>query len=291
MRMHPIIQLMRVDKPIGIWLLFFPAAWGVMLAPAPRAWYLVPIMLLGAAITRSAGCIINDLTDRRLDANVARTRSRPLASGALKPVYAMALLIALMLVALVIALSLPRTVFMIALCAVPMIAAYPWMKRITGWPQLFLGLTFNLAVLMGWAATGAPLSAAAYWLYAACCFWTLAYDTIYAIQDIADDRAVGIRSSTRTIVESRWLARRTAAPMRLAIGLSYLLMAGCFYRAAALTAGPGLAVPAAAMIVIWGSIQAYQAERAIAAPPGNAGDLFRRNQWLGVALLAAIGLL
>ena len=194
MTLHPLLVLMRLDKPIGIWLLFFPAGWAVALAAAPGT--LLPLlaaMLLGSALTRAAGCIMNDLTDRQLDAQVERTRTRPLASGAVSPRQALALLALLLVLALSLALSLPRAVLALALVAVPMIAAYPWMKRLTWWPQLFLGLTFNLSALAGWLATGQPLSAAAFTLYAASILWTLGYDTIYAIQDMADDATVGIR--------------------------------------------------------------------------------------------------
>ena len=200
MKLIPYLQLMRLDKPIGFWLLYFPASWAVALtASGANLFHLQALMLVGAIITRAAGCIINDLTDRELDQHVARTRERPLASGRLRRGQAYLVLAILLTLALAIALSLPRTVLLIALVALPMIVAYPWMKRITWWPQVFLGLTFNLSALMGWAATGTPLSTAAFLLYAAAALWTLGYDTIYAVQDIADDARIGIRSSARAI--------------------------------------------------------------------------------------------
>lgn len=273
MTLHPLLVLMRLDKPIGIWLLFFPAGWAVALAAAPGT--LLPLlaaMLLGSALTRAAGCIMNDLTDRRLDAQVERTRTRPLASGAVSPRQALALLALLLVLALSLALSLPRAVLALALVAVPMIAAYPWMKRLTWWPQLFLGLTFNLSALAGWLATGQPLSAAAFTLYAASILWTLGYDTIYAIQDMADDATVGIRSSARALGMARirgfaagcyggMLALLALTGVQLGLGWAY---------------GAGLAVAA---------LQAGWQIRHLPCSAARAGALFRSNQWLGLAVL------
>lgn len=275
MKLAAYIALTRFDKPIGIWLLFFPAGWGVALAGSPHAGWLMLVMLLGAAITRAAGCIINDLTDRRLDASVARTRARPLASGALCPREAYILLFALLLAALLLALSLPARVFTLALIALPMIAAYPWMKRLTWWPQLFLGLTFNLGALVGWVATGAPLTLPAFTLYAACVLWTLGYDTIYAVQDMADDAHVGIKSSAR---------RLGAARIRPFVGL-------CYGSMLALLAFSGASVAAAwpyyAGLVLLGAQLIWQV-RALPCDASRAGALFRSNQWGGLALLMGL---
>lgn len=282
MRLTPYIHLMRLEKPIGIWLLFFPASWGVLLSPVYR-WELLPLMLLGAVVTRSAGCIINDLTDRELDAQVERTRQRPLASGAVSVRQALVLLALLGVVALGIALCLPLTAFLWSLVALPMIATYPWMKRLTWWPQLFLGLTFNLGAIIGWAATGAPLAPATFLLYAACLFWTLGYDTLYAVQDMHDDARVGIKSS----------ARRVGTGPRLPhfVGICYLLMLLCF--ACALNMAGLLGHPAAALaIMVSGGLFAKQYQDAARLTPGawQAGALFRANQWVGLVLLAGLAL-
>lgn len=274
--MNPYIALTRLDKPIGIWLLFFPAAWAVGLtALNDNILYLLIVMLAGAAITRAAGCIINDLTDRRLDAQVERTRTRPLASGAIQARQAIALLAALLTLALVLALSLPPRVFSLALIALPMIAAYPWMKRLTWWPQAFLGLTFNLGALFGWLAAGQPLTLPAFMLYAAGIFWTLGYDTIYAVQDMADDAVVGIRSSAR------------------ALGLARLrpFVAGCYGLMLTLLAATGYALECG--VAFWlglgaAALHALWQLRALPCTPERAGVLFRSNQWVGLLIFAGI---
>ena len=273
--MQNYLHLMRLDKPIGIWLLFFPAAWAVAFSGGGATGWLMLMMLVGAAVTRAAGCIINDLTDRKLDAQVARTRDRPLASGAIKPWQAIFLLILLLLLALVLALSLSLSVFLLALVALPMIAAYPWMKRITWWPQLFLGLTFNLGALFGWLATGYPLTPAAFMLYAACVFWTLGYDTIYAVQDMDDDTRAGIRSSAR----------------RLGMGQLRWFVAGCYGLMLALLVATGVTLHAPVLYylgVIMAAAQLLWQVRQLPCTPERAGALFRSNQWPGLMLLLAL---
>jgi 4-hydroxybenzoate polyprenyltransferase len=267
--------LMRLDKPIGIWLVFFPAAWAVLLASPRLDLPLLLLMLAGAVIVRGAGCILNDLADRELDRQVARTRTRPLASGAVTVRQALALLILLGLAALSLLLALPGTVLWPALLAVPMIAAYPWMKRITWWPQLFLGLTFNLGALIGWLATGAALTAPAWLLYSACIFWTLGYDTIYALQDLEDDARAGIKSS----------ARRLGASITLFVSLCYATMLLLLHLATMLAERPMAAsLGLVALHMIW---QLRQLRRHGAA---RAGALFRSNQWLGFILMLILAL-
>jgi 4-hydroxybenzoate polyprenyltransferase len=274
--MHPLLQLMRLDKPIGIWLLAFPALWAVGLAAqdTTQLFTLSATMLVGAAITRAAGCIINDLTDQRLDAHVERTRNRPLAAGRVTRQGAFILLFLLLTLALLIALSLPRAVLYLALLAVPMIAAYPWMKRITWWPQVFLGLTFNLSALMGWATTGHALDATSFMLYGAATAWTLGYDTIYAIQDIADDEKLGIRSTARR-VGNRVITFVTLC--YLAVFILLLIL--------------GIAVdshwPYFIGLVLAATHALWQI-RQLPCPPEHAGAIFRSNQWLGLAILLGI---
>ncbi|MDX2095091.1 MAG: 4-hydroxybenzoate octaprenyltransferase [Alphaproteobacteria bacterium] len=275
MKLAPTLALLRLNKPIGIWLLFFPAAWAVALIGDHDTGRLMLLMLLGAAITRSAGCILNDLADRTLDAQVARTRTRPLASGALTMRYALALLVLLLAAALALALSLPPAVFALALVALPMIAAYPWMKRLTWWPQLFLGLTFNLGALFGWLATGAPLSAPAFTLYAACMFWTLGYDTIYAIQDMVDDARVGIRSSARALG-----SRRIHGFVALCYGLMLALLA---LTGALLQVGVFYYIGLIAL-----AVQLRWQIRALPCEPERAGSLFRSNRWGGLFFLLGL---
>lgn len=268
-------KLLRLDKPIGIWLLFFPSAWAVGLAaPSQTLWPLLGAMLVGAALTRSAGCVLNDLTDRTLDAQVARTRTRPLAAGTIRPRTAWGILALLLLGALMLALCLPPAVFGWALVALPLIAAYPWMKRVTGWPQVFLGLTFNLGVPMGWAATGQPLSDTTLLLYLAACCWTVGYDTVYAVQDMQDDARVGIRSSARSIGTrlKRFVGGCYGVMTGLLMLVGLLHQCGIFYYTG--------------VILVAGHLHGQW--RHLPPTPQAAGSIFNSNQWVGVFLLVAI---
>jgi len=171
----------------------------VALAPGPLAWWLIPLFALGAFAMRGAGCTINDIVDRHLDGHVARTATRPLPSGRVGLKEAVAFVFAQCAVGLVVLLSLPPTAQLIGWLAVPLVIAYPFMKRLTWWPQAFLGLTFNWGALVGYAAANGTLEAPALALYAAGLFWTLGYDTIYAHQDKEDDALVGIKSTARLL--------------------------------------------------------------------------------------------
>lgn len=275
--MHPIFQLMRLDKPIGLWLLFFPASWAVALASTDfgDVILLEILVLFGAFLTRSAGCVINDLTDQNLDREVERTRTRPLAAGTVTRKEAYALLAMLLFTSFIIVLALPDMVLLLAIIAIPMIAAYPWMKRMTNWPQLFLGATFNLSALMGWAMTGAKLDATALCLYLAGILWTLGYDTIYAVQDMQDDARVGILSSARKLgihgIKSfvTWCYGGVLALLLLA-GLLY--GAGIFYYFG----------------VIACAAHARGQINQLPPTPEKAGELFRSNQWFGLFFLVGI---
>jgi 4-hydroxybenzoate polyprenyltransferase len=189
-------MLARLDRPIGWWLLFWPGAWAVALAGgAWDRWPLILWLLLGSIAMRGAGCVFNDIVDRDLDAKVARTASRPLASGALSLRLAWGWLVALCLIGLVVLLQLRLSAQVIALASLGLVAAYPFMKRITGWPQIWLGLVFSWAALVGWIEVADGFSAAGLLLYAGCIFWVVGYDTIYALQDREDDALIGIGSS------------------------------------------------------------------------------------------------
>ena len=280
MRLFSYLQLMRLDKPIGVWLVFFPAAWAVLLSPQPLDLRLLVLMLFGAFLIRAAGCIINDLADAKLDRQVARTRRRPLASGAVTPRGAWILLTLLLLLGLLLCLILPAQVLVLSLIALPLIAAYPWMKRITFWPQAFLGLTFNFGALIGWASTGAPLMPTAFLLYAACIFWTLGYDTLYAVQDMADDARIGIKSSARRI--------GTGPSLPLFIVVCYgmmLILLGLALSAASFDGmAAWLALLATAAHAAW---QVNMARHLEPSDP-RGGMLFRSNQWLGLILLGGL---
>ncbi len=209
----PYLRLMRWHQPVGYWLLLWPCWWSITLASyhthseLPTA-KLLALFLIGAIAMRSAGCIINDIWDRKLDARVARTTDRPLASGVLSVRQAVFLLLILLIIACAVLLQLNLVVFLLSIIAILLVIIYPYMKRITWWPQAFLGATFNFGALMGWAAVSNSIDAPAITLYLAGIFWTLGYDTIYAHQDRDDDIIIGIKSTARLLTKySRlWIA-------------------------------------------------------------------------------------
>jgi 4-hydroxybenzoate polyprenyltransferase len=190
--------LARFDRPIGWWLLYWPCLWGLGLAGgAEHFWRLALWMLLGAIVMRGAGCVYNDIIDRDLDRKIARTRARPLASGAVSPNAAWIWLGGLAMIGLLVLLQLRGEAQMTALGSLALVAAYPFMKRITWWPQAWLGLVFSWGVLVGWVAVTGKPAAAMLLLYAGTNAWVIGYDTIYALQDREDDALVGVRSSAR----------------------------------------------------------------------------------------------
>jgi 4-hydroxybenzoate polyprenyltransferase len=187
---------MRLDRPIGAWLLFWPCAWSVALAGmGPDGVALILWLALGAWAMRGAGCVWNDVVDRDLDSKVERTRLRPLASGRASLAGASILLAGLCLIGLLALLQLGRTAQVVALASLAPVAAYPFMKRITWWPQAWLGLVFSWGALVGWPAVRGELELVAFILWAGSVFWVIGYDTIYALQDREDDALVGVRSS------------------------------------------------------------------------------------------------
>src|SRR5262245_52659221 len=194
-RLRPFASLMRLDRPIGTWLLYWPCAWSVALSGVAGRWDLFLWLALGAWAMRSAGCVYNDIVDRDLDARVERTRLRPLASGRVSLKGAWSLLAAMSLIGLVVLLQLERTAQLVALASLLPVAAYPFMKRITWWPQAWLGIVFSWAALVGWPAVTGEIGRPALLLYAGSIFWVIGYDTIYALQDREDDALVGVRSS------------------------------------------------------------------------------------------------
>ena len=197
---RPYALLARFDRPIGWWLLFWPCAWGVALAGgAMLRWDLLLWLLLGSIVMRGAGCVYNDIVDRDLDKQVERTRSRPLASGAVSLKAAWTWLALLCGIGLLVWLQINWTAKLVALGSLALVAAYPFMKRITWWPQAWLGMVFSWGALVGWLAivpefTPQSLSAMLL-LYGGSIFWVIGFDTVYALQDREDDALVGIRSS------------------------------------------------------------------------------------------------
>jgi 4-hydroxybenzoate polyprenyltransferase len=211
--LRPYASLMRVDRPIGTWLLYWPCAWSVAIAGVGARWELFLWFALGAFATRSAGCVYNDIVDRDLDRRVERTRRRPLASGRVAVGNAWILIAILLAIALVVLLELDRTAQIVSLFSVAPVAAYPFMKRITWWPQAWLGLVFSWGALVGWPAATGSLDWPALLLWFGSISWVIGYDTLYAIQDIEDDALVGVKSS----------ARRLGEKAALGVGIFYII--------------------------------------------------------------------
>ena len=192
----PYLLLARLDRPIGTWLLLLPGWWAIAMA-AQRwpDWRLIALFGIGAVAMRGAGCTLNDIIDRDFDARVARTRTRPLPSGAVSVPQALFFLALQLAIGATVLLSLDRLAIELGIFVLLLIGTYPLMKRVTWWPQFFLGLNFNWGALMGWAAATGRLEAPAVLLYLGGIAWTLGYDTIYAHQDKEDDALIGVKSS------------------------------------------------------------------------------------------------
>nr|WP_142848004.1 4-hydroxybenzoate octaprenyltransferase [Telmatospirillum sp. J64-1] len=201
--LRPYLKLMRLDRPIGTWLLLFPCWWSIALASQgmPDLW-LMALFGIGALIMRGAGCVINDIADRDFDGKVERTAARPIPSGQVSVKQALAFLVLLLLLGLLILVQLNPFAIALGAASLLLVVPYPFMKRITWWPQAWLGLTFNWGALLGWAAVTGGLGFAPLLLYIAGLFWTLGYDTIYAHQDKDDDALIGVKSSARRLGEA-----------------------------------------------------------------------------------------
>ena len=274
-RLRPYASLMRLDRPIGTWLLYWPCAWSVALAGVGGRWDLFGWFALGAFATRSAGCVYNDIVDRDLDAKVERTRLRPLASGRVTVASAWILIALLLAVALVVLLQLNPTARLISLVSLAPVAAYPFMKRITWWPQAWLGLVFSWGALVGWPAVTGSLDWPAVLLWLGTVAWVVGYDTLYAIQDVEDDALVGVKSS----------ARRLGDKAPLGVGIFYAL-ALIGWAAAIWAVRPDwlalLALAPAALHL------ANQVLRADPADGEGALALFRSNRTTGLLVFLAM---
>ena len=229
-RARPYALLMRLDRPIGVWLLLLPGWWAIMLSAGGinslswYNWYVFALFFFGAIIMRGAGCIVNDLWDRDLDAQVERTRQRPLASGLVKPWQAGIFLFFLLFLGLLLLVQMPAVTIWLGVFSLALIVAYPYMKRVTWWPQAFLGITFNFGVLMGWGAVTGAIAIPTMLMYVASFFWTLGYDTIYAHQDKDDDQMVGIKSTALLFGErsKKWVGGFYAAAWVLLFFAAYI---------------------------------------------------------------------
>ena len=268
-RLRPFASLMRVDRPIGTWLLYWPCAWGIALAGVRGRWDLFLWLGLGAFAMRSAGCVYNDIVDRELDARIERTRLRPLASRRVSLRSAWMLIALLCLVGLIVLLQLNPVAAAAALISIAPVAAYPFMKRITWWPQVWLGIVFSWGALVGWPAVTGTLDWSAFLLWFGSIAWVVGYDTLYAIQDVEDDALVGVKSSARRLGEK--------APLGVAI---FYLLALILWSAAIWTVRPEwialLALLPAALHL------GNQALRADPADGRLALELFRSNRSCGL---------
>jgi len=274
--LRPYIRLARLDRPIGTWLLLFPGWWGIALAAAAWPdWRLVALFGIGAIVMRGAGCTFNDIVDRDFDARVARTRVRPLPSGAVSVRQAVLFMVLQLAIGAAVLLSLDRLAIALGIGVFALISTYPFMKRVTYWPQFFLGLNFNWGALMGWAAVTGRLAAPAFLLYLGGICWTLGYDTIYAHQDKEDDVLIGVKSSAVALGDRTrpWL---------------FIFYAGAVALWAATGKAVGLGFPYWLGLVLVALQLAWQAARVDLASPKDCLDKFRSNRWTGWFLLLGI---
>ena len=274
-RLRPFASLMRLDRPIGTWLLYWPCAWGVALAGVGGRWDLFLWLFLGAFAMRSAGCVYNDIVDRDLDRRVERTRLRPLASGRVSLRAAWALIAGLCLVGLIVLFQLNLAAAATAAASIVLVAAYPFMKRITWWPQAWLGLVFSWGALVGWPAVTGAIAAPAVLLWLGSVAWVVGYDTLYAIQDIEDDALAGVKSSARRLGDK--------APLGIA---AFYAIAVLFWGAAIGWVRPDWLALAA--IVPAALHLANQALRADPEDGDLALRLFRSNRTCGLLIFLAM---
>ncbi len=195
------INLTRLKKPIGFMLLFWPCSWGLTLAydfseDHQLFFFYLLLFFFGSVLMRSAGCIVNDIFDREFDKKVLRTKNRPIASGKISVNLACAYALALCVMAFLVLINFNYLTIILAFCSMPLAFSYPLMKRFTYWPQLFLGITFNYGLLLGWTSIQNEISLIPIILYSGAIFWTLGYDTIYGYQDIEDDEIIGVKSTS-----------------------------------------------------------------------------------------------
>ena len=281
-RLHPYILLARFDRPIGWWLLLLPGWWIIPVATADtgRMAALMLLFLVGAVTTRAAGCVINDLWDRRLDRQVARTAGRPLAAGTVSIGAALVFLAALGLIGLAVLMWLPGAAIITGIAALPLVILYPLAKRVTWWPQAVLGLTFSWGVPLGWAAAGMQSTPALpppalLAIYLGSVVWVFGYDTIYAVQDMVDDRTVGVKSS------ALGLGRHLQAGVSAAYALAIIGLGGGFW----MLIGPGPWLGGLALMAIH---LRWQIRRLRANDPAGALRLFQSNRDAGLILTAGM---
>jgi len=278
--LKPYARLARWDRPIGFWLLFWPCAWGLALAAVeiPErgfGWVSVILMFIGAVLMRGAGCTFNDIVDRDIDMKVARTRLRPIPSGQVTSQQALAFLIAQALLGAIILFQFNRFTVWAGVASLALVAIYPFMKRITWWPQFFLGLAFSYGALIGWTGETGGLSWPPILLYLGTILWVIGYDTIYALQDVEDDALVGVKST----------ARLFGANVKPAVSALYV-GAVILWLMAALSAGGGFI--AVALMLVPAALLAWQVYTLDVEIFENPLVRFKNNHYVGIALTLAL---
>jgi 4-hydroxybenzoate polyprenyltransferase len=277
---RPYLRLARFDRPIGSWLLLMPCWWSAALAAGvagdvSRLPLVIVLFFIGAFVMRGAGCTWNDITDRDLDAKVERTRSRPIPAGQVSVTQALIFLVAQALIGLVVLLQFNWFAVATGIASLIIVAIYPFMKRITWWPQIVLGLAFSWGALMGFAVTLARIDAAALWLYAGSISWVIGYDTIYAHQDTEDDALIGIKSTALLFgarTRPALVAFYTVAVVLIGVAL---LLSGAHWVAA-------IALAAFAAHLIW------QIVRLDISDPALCLRIFKSNRDAGLLLFAGL---
>lgn len=274
--LRPYLYLARYDRPIGIWLLFLPCLWSFALE---NDWSLklLSLFFFGAVLMRAAGCIINDLADQSFDKKVERTKTRPLATGAIKNKDALWFLVLHLSVSFLILFQLKTSTMLMGICFLPLVLVYPFMKRITYWPQLFLGITFNGGVLMAWIENRGYLALSPFLLYGAAVFWTLGYDTIYGCQDKEDDKTLGLKSTSLLFEKNlkTFLFICFSSMVSLLIVLGVLEKLSIFYHW---------------IIVVSFGWLLYQVSFLDANNKDQILKLFKAQKWIGLWVWAAISL-
>lgn len=278
--LRPYLRLSRFDRPIGAWLLLIPCWWSAALAAVqagsgfPNPWHLV-LFFVGAFVMRGAGCTWNDIVDRDIDPLVERTRSRPIASGQVSLKQALAYAVAQSLLGFVVLIQFNRFAIFVGIASLAVVALYPFMKRITYWPQIFLGIAFSWGALMGWAAAFGALDPPALILYAGAIAWVIGYDTIYAHQDREDDALIGVKSTALLFQD------RTKPMLALFFALAVVLIG-----AAGWMAGGGLVFTLG--VAAFAAHLARQIYRLDIANPDVCLAIFRSNRDAGLILFAGI---
>ena len=278
--LKPYARLARWDRPIGFWLLFWPCAFSLSLAAIVRPvdGFDVQALLLcfvGAVAMRGAGCTFNDIVDTQIDMQVERTRSRPIPSGQVTRLQATLFLALQAAVGAAVLFQFNALTIWLGIASLALVAIYPFMKRVTWWPQLFLGLAFSWGTLIGWTSQVASIGPTSLLLYAGCVLWTIGYDTIYALQDVEDDALIGVRST----------ARLFGSRSRPIVGLFYAASIACWLAAALLAGADALLL---GLMVVPAGLLGWQVRTLDPADANDALTKFRSNHWVGLALTLAL---